>query len=70
MLPSASPQTFTTFTTFTTFAKFAKFATFDPTLDHPTLLHRHAPRLPAISERVVTPHPPLSGLRRERGVGG
>jgi hypothetical protein len=36
---------FNTFNTFNTFAKFAKFANFDPALEHPTLLHRHTPRL-------------------------
>jgi hypothetical protein len=39
---SPSPQTFNTFNTFNTFAKFANF---DPAWEHPTLLHRHTPRL-------------------------
>jgi hypothetical protein len=53
-VPSPSPQTFTTINSFTTFntfakfAKFAKFANFDPALEHPTLLHRHTPRLGCI----------------------
>ena len=62
-----APQKFTTFTTFTTFAKFAKFAkfaNFNPALEHPTLIHRHAPRLGSLAERAFsTPHP-LSCLRR------
>jgi hypothetical protein len=44
MLLRPVPQKFNTFNTFNTFAKFAKFANFNPALEHPTLLHRHAPR--------------------------
>jgi hypothetical protein len=66
MLLSPAPQTFTTFTTFAMFAMFAifaNFATFDPALEHPTLIHRHAPRLRSISERASRTSP-LSCLRR------
>jgi hypothetical protein len=47
---------------FTTFAKFAKFADFDPAREHPTPIHRHAPRLGSISERAVQTQNPLSRL--------
>jgi hypothetical protein len=69
MLLVPAPQKFNTFTTFTTFAifakfaKFADFANFEPALEHPTPIHRHAPRpmsLNAPSRRDV----PLSCLRR------
>ena len=50
MVPSPAPQTFTTFTTF---AKFANFANFDSAREHPTLMHRHAPRPGSISERAL-----------------
>jgi hypothetical protein len=62
MLPSPAPQKFTTFTTFTTFAKFAKFAkfaNFEPALEHPTPIHRHAPRPIRSRPGFPTPHPPL-----------
>jgi hypothetical protein len=60
MLLRPVPQKFNTFNTFNTFAKFAKFANFNPALEHPTLLHRHAPRLGSISENAVSwPNPPL-----------
>jgi hypothetical protein len=59
MLLLPAPQKFTTFNTFNTFAKFANF---DPALEHPTLLRRHAPRRGSISERAVSTHPPLSRL--------
>jgi hypothetical protein len=55
MLLLPAPQKFTTFNTFNTFAKFANF---DPALEHPTLLRRHAPRRGSISERAVSTHPP------------
>jgi hypothetical protein len=77
MLPSPSPQTFTTFNTFTTFAKFAKFAKFaniNSALEHPSLIHCHAPRLGSISEHAIsTPHPPLlspTGRVPEKRVAG
>jgi hypothetical protein len=73
-----APQMFTTFTTFTTFAKFAKFAkfaNFDPAWEHPTALHRHAPRPESISERASTTPSPCAqgegwgeGFLRGRGV--
>jgi hypothetical protein len=58
MLLLPAPQKFTTFNTFNTFAKFANF---DPALEHPTLLRRHAPRRGSISERAVSTHPPSPG---------
>ena len=68
MLLRPVPQKFNTFNTFNTFAKFAKFANFNPALEHPTLLHRHAPRLGSISgARRLDGHIPLSCLRRESG---
>ena len=45
MLLRPAPQKFNTFDTFTTFAMFAKFANINSTLEYPTLIHRHAPRL-------------------------
>jgi hypothetical protein len=64
MLLHLAPQKFTTFTTFTTIAKFAKFANITSTLDHPTPLHRHPPRLQSILERAVPPqNPPLPARR-------
>jgi hypothetical protein len=54
MLPSASREKFTTFTTF---AIFAKFANFNPALEHPTLIHRHAPRLGSLAERASRTSP-------------
>jgi hypothetical protein len=78
MLPSPSREKFNTFDTFnifTTFAmfaifaKFAKFANFNSALEHPTLIHRHAPRLDP-SQRAASCTSPLSCLRRERGAGG
>jgi hypothetical protein len=51
MLLSPARQTFTTFTTF---AKFAKFANFNPALEYPPLIPRHAPRLGSLSERAVS----------------
>jgi hypothetical protein len=70
MLLRPVPQKFNTFNTFNIFAKFAKFANFNPALDHPTLLHRHAPRLGSISEHAVSwPNPPLLSLTGEGGRG-
>ncbi len=74
MLPSPAPQKFTTFTTFTTFAKFAKFAkfaNFNSALEHPTLIHRHAPHVGSLAERASRTSP-LSCLRRPgtRAAGG
>jgi hypothetical protein len=69
MLLHPTPQKFTTFTTFTTFAKFAKFANFNPALEHPTRIPRHAPRLRSLSERlldVTSPSPSAQG----EGAGG
>jgi hypothetical protein len=45
--------------TFTAFAIFAKFANIDPAREHPTLIHRHAPRLGSSSERHLDATPPL-----------
>jgi hypothetical protein len=62
MLLSLAPQKFTTFTTFAMFAifaKFTKFANINSTLEHTTLIHRHAPRLRSISERRLLHIPPL-----------
>ena len=84
MLLVPAPQKFTTFTTFTTFtifttfamfaifAKFAKFANFNPALEHPTLIHRHAPRLRFISERAsrTSPDPVSDGPGTLRAGGG
>jgi hypothetical protein len=74
MLLPPAPQTFTTFNTFTTFAIFAKFANFNSALEHPTLIHRHAPRLGSISEHAIsTPHSPLlspTGRVPEKRVAG
>ena len=60
-----APQKFTTFITFAKFAKFAKFAifakfaNFNSASEHPTLIHRHAPRLGSISEHAIpAPNPP------------
>jgi hypothetical protein len=61
-----APQTFNTFTTFTTFAKFAKF---NPALEHPTLIHRHAPRLTG-RDAPSRHNFPVSCLRREKGGRG
>ncbi len=78
MLPSPAPQKFTTFNTFCTFAmfaifakfaKFAKFANINPAMEHPTPIHRHAPRLGSLSE-CASRTSPLSCLRRERGARG
>jgi hypothetical protein len=66
MLPSPAPQKFNTFNIFTPFAKFAKFAkfaNFEPALEHPTPIHRHAPRPIRSRPAFPTPHP-LSCLRR------
>jgi hypothetical protein len=63
-----APHTFTTFTTFAKFAKFAKFATFDSAREHPTLIHRHAPRPGSISKRLLDAISPLPA-HRERGWG-
>jgi hypothetical protein len=61
MLLLPAPQKFTTFNTFNTFNTFANF---DPALEHPTLLRRHAPRRGSISERAVsTPPSPGSTVR-------
>jgi hypothetical protein len=62
MLPSPAPQKFNTFNIFTTFAMFAifaKFANFEPALEHPTPIHRHAPRPIRSRPAFPTPHPPL-----------
>ena len=59
MVPSPFPQTFTTFAKF---AKFAKFANIDSAREHPTPLHRHAPRPGSVSERAAPTHNPLSRL--------
>jgi hypothetical protein len=65
MLLRPVPQKFNTFNTFNTFAKFANF---NPALEHPTLLRRHAPRPGSISERTFPPtHPPLLSPTGEGG---
>jgi hypothetical protein len=61
------------FTTFTTFAKFAKFANFNPALEHPTLIHRHAPHLRSLSERrpyATSPSPCAQGEGSGEGRAG
>ena len=70
---SPVPQKFNTFNTFAIFAKFAKFANFDPVLEHPTLIHRHPPRLRSISEHAVrtpTPSPVFDGPGTREAGGG
>jgi hypothetical protein len=54
---------------FNTFTTFAKFANFNPALEYPPLIPRHAPRLGSLSERASRASP-LSCLRRESGAGG
>ena len=51
MLRFPVPEKFNTFNTFTTFAKFANF---NPALEYPPLIPRHAPRLGSLSERAVS----------------
>jgi hypothetical protein len=71
ILPCPAPQTFTTFTTFAKFAKFAKFANFDPALDYPALIHRHAPHVESLSERASRTSPsPVSDGPGTHEVGG
>ena len=49
---------------------FAIFANINSALEHPTLIHRNAPRLRSISERTFsTPHPPLLSSTGEGGRG-
>jgi hypothetical protein len=63
MLLVPAPQKFNTFNTFNTFANI------NPTLEHPTPVHRHAPHPGSISERTFPPpNPPLPAHRERVGV--
>jgi hypothetical protein len=64
---------FAIFAIFAIFAKFAKFANFNPALNHPPLISRHAPPLRSLSEHrldFTAPSPSaLSWVPAQRGAG-